>query len=675
MNFFVNLGNAVKVAILALASWLTRDHAPGVASLILLLVLIVAVVVVSYKFRLKRQALALLSAKITSQYNMPHEFREVCDKWAKGAGAEKGPKRDVAHAWAEFSETLIWREDRPGENLRNPVRPSAFLNMEDLHFTGGFSRIIPGLFVSVGLSLTFLGLIAALNNMGSGTINDATMANLLKIASAKFIMSLSGLLCSIVFTAVFRVQMSRLERQVNDLCQSLEKKLTFVSLEFLGYEQLETLREVTTASQSAITQAVADLGKPLHEDLPRAISSSIATSMGPLIDQIGRQGSDSMQGLASDLSHQITSSIGAAMTDASQKLLLAGERIGALSERMDLSSGRIGSEMETAIRGVHEAVAELRDNMTASAADTADIFSEGAEKMMSVMNKTLEGIRENTAEGAKAMQDAAAQLGVAATGMRSEMEQAARSGAEAAKHRMNEAGVEARDAICSAAVSVLESFGKAGVEIVTLAGGLSEKLAREVIDPLAQVGKQMEIMVDAIDDGAVEMRAASGAVRDGALAGAEAAEHFRLASQQLVGAALPIRTTVEKMEGSLTTLQSGMSAGLDSISKSAELTAQSAADIVHAARTALASERGSIEAAMEGISRLLQQMRGQGERLDTIDGKLGAAFDLYIDQTEKAMQGLRTHVETMASKLSEAVGQMDNVVMQLQDFVPEQKGR
>ena len=73
-------------------------------------------------------------------------------------------------------------------------------------------RQLPALFVSIGLLLTFLGLVAALEQtaqlLGSDS-TDATatvrgLTTLLNIASAKFIMSLAGLACSIVFTVVLR---------------------------------------------------------------------------------------------------------------------------------------------------------------------------------------------------------------------------------------------------------------------------------------------------------------------------------------------------------------------------------------------------------------------------------------------------------------------------------------
>jgi hypothetical protein len=65
----------------------------------------------------------------------------------------------------EYRETLVAHDEDGVVTLRNSVRPSVFFNPEDLHFGPGGWRTIPGLFVSIGLFLTFLGLIAALQGM------------------------------------------------------------------------------------------------------------------------------------------------------------------------------------------------------------------------------------------------------------------------------------------------------------------------------------------------------------------------------------------------------------------------------------------------------------------------------------------------------------------------------
>lgn len=69
---------------------------------------------------------------------------------------------------------------------------------------------------------------------------------------------------------------------------------------------------------------------------------------------------------------------------------------------------------------------------------------------------------------------------------------------------------------------------------------------------------------------------------------------------------------------------------------------------------------------------MLERLRGQGERLDTIDEKLGEAFDLYATQVELAMQSIRSQVNEMSKGLNVALSTLQSVIEQQQDFSPQQ---
>ena len=78
---------------------------------------------------------------------------------------QTGPEHRLAIAWSEFRETTVLPE-RDAVPLRNTVRPAAFFAREELGLDHGIWRYVPALFVSVGLLLTFLGLVAALDQTG-----------------------------------------------------------------------------------------------------------------------------------------------------------------------------------------------------------------------------------------------------------------------------------------------------------------------------------------------------------------------------------------------------------------------------------------------------------------------------------------------------------------------------
>lgn len=670
LQFLIDLGTSVKKLVLDVASLLANDAVPGNVVLALLIALVLFSIFAWRSYHLRIRTIRALGRQIDPKQDFS-ETRERIEGWLTSRKGHDG--ESLQDAWAEFDETLFIDHSEGSPVVRNAVRPSNFFNIEDLHFGAGFYRILPGLFVSVGLALTFLGLIAVLAPMAN-QITDETMRQLMDTASAKFIMSLTGLVCSIAFTILLRVLTGKLDRELHRLCRGLEKQLRFASLEDIGFQQLRALTEARDHQRQLAMEMVAELGRPLREQqemLPRAISDAIGTAMQPLLEKVGQQGSESMSSMAANLSEQVTSGVAAALGKASDSLSEAGERIGRLADRMDQSSGRMGSEMESSVARVALAVDELRGAMSATAQSTSGAFTAGAEQLLVVMNSTLEGIRDNTGEGARALSAAAGEMRDAAHSMRTELEAAARDGADAARARMTEAGVVAQDAIGAAGRDMMAAFGNTSTEIARMTAALTDKASEELLNPIGQIADRLDTMVATLQAGAGEMRRMSDSMKQGAVAGSEAATSFRTASQDLASAATPVRAINERIEGSVRQMTEGTEAAVGLMTESARGTAQTLA----AAQEAIAAERRGIDATLSGVSEMLRRMQGQGERLDTMDEKLGAAFDQYTTHVDHSLQALRSHVQEMSGDLDKALSTMLGIVEQLQEFQPQQARR
>jgi hypothetical protein len=204
MEIIAEVGLWVRDVVLGLAAVLKQAWAPGVFTLVLLAALAVCVLLFVWSAITRRAALRWFT-NLIAEASDPASFGGSIASVDNRADREAGTaaRKSVVEAWREYRETLVPHEEGGEVILRNSVRPSLFFNPEDLGFAPGFWRIVPGLFVMIGLSLTFLGLIAALNSMDLGADKvQASLRDLLTIASAKFIMSLTGLFCSIVFTVV-----------------------------------------------------------------------------------------------------------------------------------------------------------------------------------------------------------------------------------------------------------------------------------------------------------------------------------------------------------------------------------------------------------------------------------------------------------------------------------------
>jgi hypothetical protein len=222
MDFLKGIGVAVKTFILDIAALLTTEAAPGLVTLALLAALLINIVVFGVAIASRRAALRWLTQMIAEA----PDARALSAAIAKLDGrteneANTPARQSVATAWREYRKTLVAYETGGGVLWSNAVRPSTFFNVEDLGFVPAFWRIVPGLFVTVGLFLTFLGLIAALHAMDlTADKVQASLRDLLTIASAKFTMSLTGLFCSIIFTVVLRVGASSVDHAVHVLCET-----------------------------------------------------------------------------------------------------------------------------------------------------------------------------------------------------------------------------------------------------------------------------------------------------------------------------------------------------------------------------------------------------------------------------------------------------------------------
>ncbi len=160
-------GEATVHVITRLAGALVSEASPGWVSLGLLVGLIFALVRLSSVNRLHAAAFEFLQGSL-AKAGRDGAFAKTMDEVdaaLKQAGQRDTARKAVATAWSKCRETHIIDETDGTPVIRNAVRPSVFFTLEDLGFGPGWLRILPNLFVAIGLFLTFLGLIAALSQV------------------------------------------------------------------------------------------------------------------------------------------------------------------------------------------------------------------------------------------------------------------------------------------------------------------------------------------------------------------------------------------------------------------------------------------------------------------------------------------------------------------------------
>jgi hypothetical protein len=66
-------------------------------------------------------------------------------------------------------------------------------------------------------------------------------------------------------------------------------------------------------------------------------------------------------------------------------------------------------------------------------------------------------------------------------------------------------------------------------------------------------------------------------------------------------------------------------------------------------------------------------MKGQGDKLDDLDAKLGEAFEKYAKHVSSALEMMVDHAREMQAQLSPAIDQMREVVEQAERFIPQSR--
>lgn len=683
MSSFTNVGIWTKEIILHGAAFLKADQAPGLVVIVLLALLVLALVDFHGRVRRNLRALAGLRKQIERRgkdLDLAQNVLEIDQSMSKWRTSGGRAEKLVADAWEEYRETTITPEDGNEPAIRNTIRPGVFFNLEDLGFTPGFYRIVPSLFVSVGLCLTFLGLIAALADMGhsmgaSSTSGPATSAltGLLTIASAKFIMSLTGLVCSITFTIVLRRGMGDIDHAIHGLCHALERRLSYVSLEDIALRQLKQTKQQVDEFRKIGTELVADLARPLREELPTKISESIALAIRPIIDEISKNSTSGVADMVGGLSEQLTGSVGKALGQASDQLGAAGAQIRELVDRLNESSGRMGGGMETAIGQMAQAVADLRDQLSTASASATNTMTAGADRLLGVMNETLEGIRANTAAGADSMRDAAREMRGAAESFRDELRSAAAEGADAARGQMTAAANDASGAITGAGQGLLTAFAETSAKVAQLGKDMTGTVGDELLGRMEVLGEQFDEMVGAIADSANGVRTASASLKQSGESISQASLTFGGASRDLVAATEPVRLSHQQITESVRKFADVTANTAETVRTTSERLAHSATATLDTARVAIGTEREGVMASLKAAEAMLSQLRTQGDRLDQLDEKLGKAFETFRLRVEAALDTTVTHVQRVQDILDPGLATLRSVVEQAEAFVPQSR--
>ncbi|OSQ35492.1 hypothetical protein [Thalassospira mesophila] len=399
--------------ILYIANWIVADYWPGLLSLIFFTAAAVLGIWIGYKSRsfITAYKNAIISVDKAAS---GHKNLDLSSLEEKLNSQKTRPAHRLANAFKEFRETLLEIGSGDETTVKNAIRPSAFLNADELGFSLRFYRIYPPLFVSVGLFFTFLGLVAVLSSTadilphGQTTDQTATM-NALRIllgkASAKFTISLSGLLCSILLNFWLKLCVHKIEDQADAFTVKLEEKMDFISLEGLAEKQLRAVEDQTLDMKDLITTMTAELSAPLKQVTESSIKN--------IDNMVGKLGENITSGLGGALEKFCTrieeasnalDTMGTSLQQAAQQF---DTTLKASTQTLDTSVQRleqVSTQLTTAGKAVGEATPSLLETIKETNNHSLKI-AEGSVSMVNAAKTTITEEKEIVTETMNALRD------------------------------------------------------------------------------------------------------------------------------------------------------------------------------------------------------------------------------------------------------------------------------
>jgi len=312
--------------------------------------------------------------------------------------------RRVAPAWQRYALDLL-PPDVYGSTPRSLRRPEEHFHTGILEENGlnlRFYQAVPGYLVAVGLAGTFIGLIAALAvassalSAGQASIPDILQA-LLAASSFKFVTSVTGLGCSVLFSILLRRGLYQLERELQTLNRCLASLAPPVSLEELTAQQWARQQQMLERLPGEIARA---LSGTLHDGLLRLVEP-LAQQMEAVTQRLQAFSQDAVQQMVRDFRQQLHEATESQIRDLVASLSETREFIQKLTQDIAASGKTFNQELiegaDAVSARIVSAAGQMEHALGRSSASFVDAFVPMQAQMAAVaesltrVEKSLQG--------------------------------------------------------------------------------------------------------------------------------------------------------------------------------------------------------------------------------------------------------------------------------------------
>ena len=213
-------------------------------------------------------------------------------------------RKNLSWAYNGFQEfRTAWSESRIGEDDKaaSPIRIKEFLPQEivlDRVRNQRLANALPGIFVSIGIFGTFLGLVLGLSEVNLSDVDNLKIGveHLISGLSLAFSSSLLGIFCSVLFSFFYKIRITRLETTFFSFDQAMSKFFPYHSAERFSGQYLETQIDIKHSMQTLATDIVTKLGPKIGEAIGKELDP-LRYDFSLLLENLQKTNSETSKGL------------------------------------------------------------------------------------------------------------------------------------------------------------------------------------------------------------------------------------------------------------------------------------------------------------------------------------------------------------------------------------------
>ena len=542
--------------------------------------------------------------------------------------------RLIGHAWSEFRETVLRPETEPPV-VQNTVRPHTFINaqyVQDHTLALRFMPHLPNYFVGVGLLLTFVGLIAALNS-ATGTVGgdiDAAISglqDLLNAATFKFWTSVAGLGMSIVLSVVFRIYSQLIEGAFVGFCDAVERMMQFQTPQAIFAEMRELEQEQLSETKKINSEVAFTIGNSINDNLNEKLPSALQSALEPMTAEVRRtsdaivnRNSEGVDAMVDKFANTLESGSGQHMKEISQTLENLQSTLSAMQGSMDSSGDEFARRMAEGAERLDSTMREMSSAITELVGQLRSQVDEAGSSMTSQLEETLKRISEQS----EAMAQNLANQGQSASRAFAEnVENAARSLQDSA------------DANAQASAQTVQDLSKQlEATVSSMDSGVSKLTSRmqEVDTSLSNQAQAFENIVAQEKAVSQSLQTASSQLRDGVQPWQEAGRTLAQTTQQAESAI----TNASKQLGEAIETAEQLSKSLGEVSE-----------------------------------HLQQSWESYQNRFEKVDEDLERAFKQITESVDAQQRRIQEFVQELDKSFTTAVDRLSGTVTNISDTTEE----